>query len=178
MSPGLRPGGKLGPRHRKTWHRPGGIQSAGSESEAASGVLSVGSISDASSSTATAAASDVGRSKQSMSAAQFRMRYAPSLLQALRLAGIPDQYIRGLGGLRTPSIVKELGKQIHSPSLRKTTAEGDVIWSNSLYDVLEGVAEFLDGVDRAEGGPKNESAFSNTGETGTENTKVAEICHI
>lgn len=138
--------------------------SAGSESENASGVLSVGSISDASSSTAIAG----GTSRTS---AQLKTRYyGPSLIRALRLAGIPDHYIRSLGGLRTPA--KEFGRLLQPDP---TTSQQDKPNQQQPYDVMEGVVEFLDDLDRPQS--SKEGSKENSSEIFFESS-VAEICNI
>lgn len=94
----------------------------------------------------------------------LRQRYCPSTMQALRLMGITEHYVRGLGGLNMAAVSRELCKTASS----KPTGT-DI---SDLFDIMDGVMQFVDDVDRKkqklldeQGGPAAGSA-------------VAEVCHI
>lgn len=133
-----------------------GTFSAGSESEAAASFFS-----DGSSSTRR-----TGRNSTTATLSfHLRSQYSPSLINALRIAGISDQYLRGLLGLRS---------RFSAPSTGSSQPQ-------QYYDVLEGVSEFLDDKDypateKNHGSSSSGGLSSNRDPTTTAN--IAEICHI
>lgn len=104
----------------------------------------------------------------------LRTHFRPSTLHALKLAGVPDHYTRNLSGLRSRPTARDVDKPT-SLAETPTSQVAQDAQPYHAYDIMEGVAQFVDEEDVRR--QKKRMTFGNLS-GGCFESIVAEVCHI